>query len=99
VIKKATKKPVEIKYITYEDLHQKIMTNCLIVDADGIITNSRNLIPHSEDTQMGFGEDNEIVIFTLEGEYRMTDKDVLIIGVKGEIYPCKKDIFDLTYDY
>jgi hypothetical protein len=28
----------------------------------------------------------------------MTREDMLIIGVKGEIYPCKKDIFEATYD-
>jgi len=28
----------------------------------------------------------------------MTPKDMLIIGVKGEIYPCKLDIFDMTYE-
>lgn len=28
----------------------------------------------------------------------MTDKDVLIVGVDGEIYPCKESIFNKTYD-
>jgi hypothetical protein len=28
----------------------------------------------------------------------MTRNEVLITGVKGEIYPCRKDIFDATYD-
>lgn len=37
-------------------------------------------------------------IQTLEGFHNMTDKDMLIIGVKGEIYPCKIDIFKLTYE-
>ena len=27
----------------------------------------------------------------------MTKDDMLIIGVKGEAYPCKKDIFEMTY--
>ena len=35
---------------------------------------------------------------TLEGEYRFTDKDVLIIGIQNEVYPCKIDIFEETYD-
>ena len=38
------------------------------------------------------------LITTLEGNHNMTRDDILIIGVKGEIYPCKKDIFDLTYE-
>jgi len=38
------------------------------------------------------------LIPTLEGTMNMTPKDVLITGIKGEIYPCKKDIFEQTYD-
>ena len=36
-------------------------------------------------------------IQTLEGYHDMTRDDMLIIGVKGEAYPCKKDIFEMTY--
>jgi len=35
---------------------------------------------------------------TLEGWYMLTPGDYLICGVKGEWYPCKPDIFDLTYE-
>lgn len=35
---------------------------------------------------------------TLEGTHNMTPKDMLITGVKGEIYPCKRDIFEQTYE-
>lgn len=28
----------------------------------------------------------------------MTPDDMLITGIQGEIYPCKKDIFEATYD-
>ena len=38
------------------------------------------------------------VIETLEGTMRADDGDWIICGVKGEIYPCKPDIFDKTYD-
>lgn len=35
---------------------------------------------------------------TLEGtSYDVTTNDVIIRGVKGEYYPCKKDIFKETY--
>ena len=36
-------------------------------------------------------------IQTLEGYHDMTRDDMLIIGIKGEAYPCKKDIFEMTY--
>jgi len=38
------------------------------------------------------------VIETLEGEHVVTKGDWIIKGVKGEFYPCKPDIFELTYD-
>jgi hypothetical protein len=38
------------------------------------------------------------IIPTLEGLYNFTPNDVLITGIKGEIYPCKKIIFEATYD-
>jgi len=43
-------------------------------------------------------EYDDIIIFTLEGEMRAHPGDWIIRGVKGEIYPCKPDIFDATYD-
>lgn len=40
----------------------------------------------------------ELFINTLEGEYQVTFDDFIIQGIKGEIYPCKPDIFHLTYE-
>ena len=37
------------------------------------------------------------VIPTLEGEHIATENDYIIKGVKGEFYPCKPDIFEMTY--
>lgn len=39
-----------------------------------------------------------IFIPTLEGEMRADRNDYIIKGVKGEFYPCKPDIFHLTYE-
>jgi hypothetical protein len=38
------------------------------------------------------------IIPTLEGQHIATEGDYIIKGVKGEFYPCKPDIFELTYD-
>jgi len=35
---------------------------------------------------------------TLEGKHLVTPNDWIITGVKGEIYPCKPDIFEATYE-
>lgn len=37
-------------------------------------------------------------INTLEGIMRGDLDDYIILGVKGEVYPCKPDIFKLTYE-
>jgi hypothetical protein len=37
-------------------------------------------------------------IETLEGIMRADVGDYIIRGVKGEIYPCKPDIFAVTYE-
>lgn len=37
-------------------------------------------------------------ILTLEGTMRADVGDYIITGVKGEVYPCKPDIFKATYD-
>jgi len=37
-------------------------------------------------------------IETLEGCYQVTEGDWIITGVKGEQYPCKPDIFEMTYE-
>lgn len=47
-----------------------------------------------------FNEDGQpiIKIQTLEGDVTAQLGDWIIKGVKGEFYPCKPDIFALTYD-
>lgn len=43
-------------------------------------------------------EPGAILIDTLEGVMRGAVGDWIIKGVKGEIYPCKPDIFTATYE-
>lgn len=39
-----------------------------------------------------------LFVRTLEGEHLANDGDYIIRGVHGELYPCKPDIFEKTYD-
>lgn len=39
-----------------------------------------------------------LVIHTLEGDMEAQPGDFVIKGIKGEIYPCKADIFQATYE-
>lgn len=47
-----------------------------------------------------FSEPDEwdLIIHTLEGDHKANIGDFIIKGIKGEFYPCKPDIFELTYD-
>lgn len=40
----------------------------------------------------------DLYIFTLEGHHKANVGDMIIKGVKGEFYPCKPDIFEMTYE-
>ena len=41
---------------------------------------------------------DHLAIHTLEGTMLANDGDWIIRGVAGEIYPCKPDIFEATYE-
>lgn len=41
---------------------------------------------------------DRIIIPTLEGDIYASPLDFIIRGVKGELYPCKPDIFEMTYE-
>ena len=42
--------------------------------------------------------DKEMYIETLEGTMKANKGDFIIRGIKGELYPCKEDIFYATYE-
>lgn len=48
-------------------------------------------------TEEGTG-DGTLSIGTLEGPLLVSLGDWIIRGVKGELYPCKPDIFEATYE-
>ena len=41
---------------------------------------------------------HDLLITTLEGEMRCEPGSWLVIGVKGEPYPIRPDIFEMTYE-
>jgi len=55
------------------------------------------VVTHNRDGRYSGGPDFAIIT-TLEGPMRAENGDWIIQGVKGEIYPCKSDIFQLTYE-
>lgn len=89
---KFRKKPVVIEAITFDELVAHGL-------ADSI--NTFNGMPMAFDYaghRITHENDDTYIIPTLEGSMKMTRDDMLITGVQGEIYPCKRDIFAQTYE-
>ncbi len=87
------KKPIVIEAITFDEFVEHGKANCGANIVDGI--------PWSFDYKgcpITHENDKCYIIPTLEGNHYFTPDDMLIKGIKGEIYPCKKDIFEATYD-
>lgn len=53
--------------------------------------------PPPKDWQINWGNSG-VIICTLEGIMTAGPGDWIIRGVKGELYPCKDDIFQATYE-
>jgi hypothetical protein len=51
-----------------------------------------------ENFTVDHGDGLSATIHTLEGAMQVSNGDWVIKGVKGELYPCKPDIFAATYD-
>jgi hypothetical protein len=89
---KYRKKPVVIEAITFEEFIEYGKNN------GGNIVNGFPWSFSYKGHPVTHENDECYLIPTLEGTLRFTPDDVLITGVKGEIYPCKIDIFEATYD-
>lgn len=89
---KFRKKPVVIEAITFDEF-------VAFGKANG--ANIVNGMPWSfnyKGQPITHENDNCYLIPTLEGTMKFERSDMLITGVKGEIYPCKIDIFEQTYE-
>ena len=110
---KYRKKPVIIDAYTFDEVFDLAHAHNQIIDAEHFRINDRlityvpvskkTIIPKTEleDTmkrEVVVLTEEKFIIETLEGNVEMTPKDMLIIGVRGECYPCKADIFAETYE-
>jgi hypothetical protein len=87
MIKKFRKKPVETEAIQWTGENQ-LQVSIFMAESKEI--GWRPSKP--------YGPYDVIVIHTLEGNIEAQVGDWIIKGVKGEFYPCKPDIFALTYE-
>ena len=90
---KFRKKPVVIDALQWDGSKHREMFNFLGgKDDESITTEGKNFYISFSKVAGG------LVIKTLEGEHIANIGDYIIKGVKGEFYPCKPDIFELTYE-
>lgn len=59
---------------------------------------ANEVILHGLSSGFNHVPDTNADIHTLEGWHHANYGDYIIRGVKGEIYPCKPDIFQMTYE-
>ena len=88
----AIKKPIKIEYISFEDFVQYGREH-----AEGELHNN---MPWSFDYKgqpITHKNDKCYLVPTNSGIAKFTPDDVLLTQIDGEIYPCKKDIFEATY--
>lgn len=57
-----------------------------------------DIILHGQSAGFYHVHDTNADIKTLEGWHHANYGDYVIQGIKGEIYPCKPDIFEKTYE-
>jgi hypothetical protein len=73
----------------------------VVIEAEQFIIWDKNKIPSFVTLQgVTFPVTKEctIMIPTLEGQHIASNLDWIIKGVNGELYPCKPDIFEKTYE-
>ena len=73
----------------------------VVIEAEQFVVWDLNKIPPFVTIQgvtFPVTKDATIMILTLEGQHIASNLDWIIKGVNGELYPCKPDIFDKTYD-
>lgn len=90
---KFKKKPVIVEAITFDELvlHGKSA-------GANIGPNDMPWSFHYQGQPITHENDDCYLIPTLEGIMKFWRGDMLITGVHGEIYPCKREIFEKTYE-
>ena len=70
----------------------------LIIDAIQWNDNFNEIVFNFVGIKCGQLANNNLVIETLEGLMEVKPGDYIIKGIAGEFYPCKKDIFETSYE-
>lgn len=86
-------------------MKEKYKKRPVIVEAEQFVVWDLRKIPTFVDLHGAtfpiYKNDNQkpyVVIPTLEGQHIASHLDFIIKGIQGELYPCKPDIFEKTYE-
>lgn len=85
MVQKFRKKPVVIEAIQYDGTENSVVE---ILQLQETASSARSIRVDA----------GGLLIPTLEGLMRADKGDWIIKGVQGELYPCKPDIFEKTYE-
>lgn len=88
---KYTKKPITVEAIQFNGLNKE--------EIESFIGKELKLELESETAYVAGVAPPifSLTIPTLEGDMKAMRDDYIIKGIKGEFYPCKPDIFELSY--
>lgn len=82
-----------------------VIINAFKYDGDFMSTDGKHYVPEwaveaLEITGIGgmYFTEKGLLIETLEGQMHVSEGDYVIKGIQGELYPCKPDIFELSYE-
>lgn len=96
---KVRKKPVVVEAITFDELVAYGLLESKKSSANNVpVVRGMPWSFQYQGQPITHENDDTYIIPTLEGSMHFKRGDYLITGVKGEIYPIKKEIFDETYE-
>lgn len=84
---KYIKKPIQVRAIQFTNKNK-----------DKVLNELRDIQNNIIPTGINVGEEPGLLIPTLDGETHVSLNDWVIQGLHGELYTCKPDIFDETYE-
>ena len=82
------KRPVKVSAIRFDGSPRGAVAVFEAFDIPG-----GKFVPNYYNLEVG-----NLLIPTLEGDHMASAGDFIIRGIKGEYYPCKPDIFAMTYE-
>lgn len=94
---KYRKKPVvidavQLRWDTWSEMCDHVEQEPFDAGARGVFVTEDGLPTESMTDRIG------LLLPTLEGVMLAVENDYVIRGIRGELYPCKPDIFEATYE-